>query len=69
MAQLEFTEQIEKLLEVTAIVILGTVLLAEPMLKYAGQSLLIAGLLLLVIRPLEFGYPCWGAISLKQLAV
>ncbi|MEL6580423.1 MAG: sodium:proton antiporter [Cyanobacteria bacterium J06621_12] len=52
MAQLEFTEQIEKLLEVTAIVILGTVLLVEPMFKYAGQSLLIAGLLFLVIRPL-----------------
>ncbi len=51
MAQLEFTEQIEKLLEVTAIVILGTVLLASPMLKYVGQSLLIAGLLFLVIRP------------------
>ncbi|MEO1670451.1 MAG: cation:proton antiporter, partial [Cyanobacteria bacterium J06631_2] len=43
---------IEKLLEVTAIVILGTVLLVEPMFKYAGQSLLIAGLLFLVIRPL-----------------
>ena len=52
MAQLEFTEQIEKLLEVTAIVILGTVLLYEPMLKYAGQSLLIAGSLFLLIRPL-----------------
>ena len=52
MAQLEFTEQIEKLLEVTAIVILGTILLVEPMLKYAGQSLLVAGLLFLVIRPL-----------------
>lgn len=52
MAQLEFTEQIEKLLEVTAIVILGTVLSIEPMLKYAGQSLLVAGLLFLIIRPL-----------------
>lgn len=50
-AQLEFTEQIEKLLEVTAIVILGTILLIEPMLEYAGQSLLVAGLLFLVIRP------------------
>ena len=50
-AQLEFTEQIEKLLEVTAIVILGTILLVEPMLKYAGKSLLIAGLLFLIIRP------------------
>ncbi|VEP12575.1 conserved membrane hypothetical protein [Hyella patelloides LEGE 07179] len=52
LAQLEFTEQIEKLLEVTAIVILGTMLLIEPMLKYAGQSLLVAGLLFLVVRPL-----------------
>jgi len=52
MAQLEFIEQIEKLLEVTAIVILGTVLLIEPMLKYAGQSLLVAGSLFLLIRPL-----------------
>ncbi|WP_319419641.1 cation:proton antiporter [Pleurocapsa sp. FMAR1] len=51
MAQLEFTEQIEKLLEVTAIVVLGTILLVEPMLKYAGESLLIAGLLFLIIRP------------------
>lgn len=51
MAQLEFTEQIEKLLEITAIVILGTVLLFEPMLKYVGQSLLVAGLLFLIIRP------------------
>jgi len=52
MAQLEFTEQIEKLLEVTTIIILGTILLIEPMLKYAGQSLLIAGALFLFIRPL-----------------
>ena len=51
MQQLEFTEQIEKLLEVAAITILGTVLLFEPMVKYAGQSLLIAGSLLLFIRP------------------
>lgn len=50
--QLEFIEQIEKLLEITAIVILGTVLLFEPMFKYAGQSLLVAALLFLVIRPL-----------------
>jgi sodium/hydrogen antiporter len=50
--QMEFTEQIEKLLEITAIVILGTVLLFEPMFKYVGQSLLVAALLFLVIRPL-----------------
>ena len=52
LAQLEFTEQVEKLLEVTAIVILGTVLLIDPILKYAGESLSIAGLLFLVVRPL-----------------
>lgn len=51
-AQMEFTEQMEKLLEITAIVILGTVLLFEPIFKYAGQSLLVAALLFLVIRPL-----------------
>lgn len=52
MAQLEFTEQIEKLLEITAIVILGTLLAAEPMLEYAGQSLLVAAFLFVVVRPL-----------------
>lgn len=52
MSQLEFTEQIEKLLEVTAIVILGTVLLFAPIFDYAGQSLLVAGLLFFIIRPL-----------------
>lgn len=49
--QLEFTEQIEKLLEVTVIIILGTLLLFEPMVKYAGESLLVAGLIFMVIRP------------------
>lgn len=61
MAQLEFTEQIEKLLEITAIVILGTMLLIEPMLKYAGQSLLIAGLLFLIVRPLGVWLSMLGA--------
>ena len=49
--QLEFTEQIEKLLEVTVIIILGTLLLFDPMVKYAGESLLVAGLIFMVIRP------------------
>lgn len=52
MAQLEFTEQIEKLLEVATIIVLGTVLLLEPILKYAGESLLIAGSIFLFVRPL-----------------
>ena len=52
MQQLEFTEQIEKLLEVAAIVILGTVLLFAPMVEHGGKSLLTAGLIFLVVRPI-----------------
>ena len=66
MQQLEFTEQIEKLLEVTVIVILGTILLFEPMIKYAGQSLMVAGLLLLVIRPLGVWISNWGSSLPKK---
>ncbi|MCA1994254.1 MAG: sodium:proton antiporter [Coleofasciculus sp. S288] len=51
LAQLEFTEQIEKLLEVGTILILGSLLLIAPMLKYVGEALLIASLLLFAIRP------------------
>ena len=51
LAQLEFTERIEKLLEVGTILILGSLLLLDPIIKYSGQALLIAGLLLFVIRP------------------
>jgi NhaP-type Na+/H+ or K+/H+ antiporter len=51
LAQLEFTERVEKLLEVGTILILGSLLLLDPMLMYASQALLVAGLLLFVIRP------------------
>lgn len=51
LAQLEFTERIEKLLEVGTILLLGTLLLINPMLKYGGQGLLIAGFVLFIIRP------------------
>lgn len=51
-AQLEFIERIEKLLEVGTILILGTILRFEPVVYYLPQSLLIAGLLFFVIRPL-----------------
>lgn len=61
LAQLEFIEQIEKLLEVTAIIILGTLLLYKPMLNYAGQSLLITGALFLLIRPLGVWLSMLGA--------
>ena len=59
--QLEFTEQIEKLLEVTVIIILGTLLLFNPMVKYAGESLLIAGLLFFIIRPFGVWLSTLGA--------
>ncbi len=52
LSQLEFIEQIEKLLEIGTILILGSLLLFEPMVKYAGQALLIAGLLFFVVRPI-----------------
>ncbi len=51
-AQLEFTEQIEKLLEVATILLLGSFLLIEPILKYGTQGLLVAALLFFLIRPL-----------------
>ncbi len=51
LAQLEFTERVEKLLEIGTILLLGSLLLVAPMLKYAGQALVVAGLLLFVIRP------------------
>lgn len=51
LAQLEFTERIEKLLEIAAILLLGSLLLVNPMLKYLGQALVVAGLLFFVIRP------------------
>jgi NhaP-type Na+/H+ or K+/H+ antiporter len=50
--ELEFTKQIEKLLEVGIIILLGTLLLLKPVITYAGQALLIVTLLFLVIRPL-----------------
>ncbi|WP_413164907.1 cation:proton antiporter [Capilliphycus salinus ALCB114379] len=51
-SQLEFIERIEKLLEVATILILGTLLRIEPMIRFAPAAVLIAGLLLVVIRPL-----------------
>jgi sodium/hydrogen antiporter len=51
LAQLEFVEQVEKLLEVGTILLLGSILLLKPMLNYAMQSLLVIILLFLIIRP------------------
>lgn len=51
LAQIRFTERVEKLLEVGTILILGSLLLVAPIIKYSGQALLLAALLLFVIRP------------------
>ncbi|BAY66253.1 sodium/hydrogen exchanger [Calothrix brevissima NIES-22] len=51
LAQLEFIERLEKLLEVGTILLLGSILLFKPIVNYAMQSLLIIILLFLVIRP------------------
>ena len=50
-SRFEFIEQIEKLLEVATILMLGTLLRVEAILDHLGEGLLVAGLLLFVIRP------------------
>lgn len=50
-SQLEFTETFEKLSEIGTILLLGSLLRIEPIVKYGGQGLTIALLLLFVIRP------------------
>lgn len=49
--QLHFIEQVEKLLEVGVILLVGSMLLLAPILKYGDRALLIAGLLFFVVRP------------------
>lgn len=52
LSRLKFMERLEKLTEIGTILLLGSLLRVEPMLKFAVPGLIIAGLLLLVIRPL-----------------
>ena len=52
LAQLEFIEQFEKLAELGMILLLGSLLRFEPMLRFAAPTLLVGGLLLFVIRPI-----------------
>ena len=52
LSQIEFTETIEKLLEVATILILGSLLRAEPLQKYLLPGLVIAGSLIFIIRPI-----------------
>lgn len=49
--QLEFTERIEKLLEVGTILILGSMLRIPAIYEHGSAALLVGGLLLFVIRP------------------
>jgi NhaP-type Na+/H+ or K+/H+ antiporter len=51
-SQLHFVSLLEKLLEVGTILLLGTLLRAEPLLIYAGPSLVVAGSLIFLIRPI-----------------
>jgi sodium/hydrogen antiporter len=51
-SQLEFTETLEKLSEIGTILLLGSLLRIEPIVRYLWPGLLIGGLLLLVIRPI-----------------
>lgn len=50
--QLHFVEQIEKLLEVIAILLLGSLLRFDELGRYLADAFVIAGIVLLVIRPL-----------------
>ncbi|MEO0456534.1 MAG: sodium:proton antiporter [Cyanobacteria bacterium P01_A01_bin.114] len=51
-AQLHFIEQVEKLLEVVAILLLGSLLRFNAIGNYLMDAFMMSGLLLLVIRPL-----------------
>ena len=52
LSQLHFIERIEKLTEIGTILILGSLLRLNPMLTFAGESLLVAALLIVAIRPI-----------------
>lgn len=61
-SKLEFTETIEKLMEVGTILLLGSLLRIEPLLKFLPQTLWIAGSLFFLIRPIG----AWIATIGKQ---
>lgn len=50
-SQLHFTGLLERLLEVGTILLLGAMLRIEPIFTYGGQTLLVAGALIFLIRP------------------
>ncbi|MFW6296081.1 MAG: cation:proton antiporter [Halothece sp.] len=52
LSQLEFTEKIEKLLEVGTILLLGTLIRLDAISTFSQNALIVAGLLIFVVRPL-----------------
>ncbi len=60
-SQLEFTETIEKLLEIVTILLLGSLLRVGPIVQFLPQSLLVAGSLVLFIRPVGAWISTLGA--------
>ncbi|NEQ29457.1 MAG: sodium:proton antiporter [Leptolyngbya sp. SIO4C5] len=52
LAQLEFTEQIEKLLEVATILLLGSLLQFSSLVRYGYDGLIITAVLLFFVRPI-----------------
>lgn len=51
-SQLRFISRLEKLTEVAAILVLGSLLRLEPIVRFAFPALLIAGSILFLVRPL-----------------
>jgi len=51
LSQLEFTEQVERLLEIGIILLLGSLLEWERVLQYGSEALIVAGLLFFIVRP------------------
>jgi sodium/hydrogen antiporter len=66
LAQLEFIERIEKLLEIATILLLGSILLVKPLMTYGLRSLIVIVLLFLVIRPLGVWISTIGKNSINS---
>ncbi|MBR8830781.1 MAG: K(+)/H(+) antiporter NhaP [Chroococcopsis gigantea SAG 12.99] len=61
--QLRFVERLEKLLEIVTILVLGSILLFEPIGTYFQQSLIVMFSLFLIIRPLGVWLSTFGKLS------
>ncbi len=61
--QLKFIERIEKLLEIFTILLLGSILLFQPMQDYFSQSLIVMLALFFIIRPVGVWICTYGKLS------